>query len=470
MKDMSKKSVVIAILSAISMAVFAEEQVLASWQGGDDRPYIEAEGLVASNDLDSISTFNPTGQGSLDGDYGTFAGAPTSEGTFATGGFVAPAGSNVLNFTITNIGTVDYELTAFRFDGYRQYNGSAMPVISIVSGGGLTPGEIPFDTGLLPQKAGVSFAADDWDDVDLSLTGLEDNVLEAGESVTFRLVADGTAPNFTLDNVAVTGDIFIAPFKGLVMASWQGGDERPYIEGYGLVASNDLNSGSTFNASGQGSLDGDYGTFAGAPTSEGTFATGSFEAPIGSNVLNFTITNVGPLGYELEALHFDGYRQFNGSAMPEISVVEGGGITAGSLIFDTDLLPQKNGVSVVDVDDWDDIDIGLSGLTDNILEVGESVTFRMTAEGVAPKLSIDSVALTGFYAGSVGPVSGVVSNESIVMSWDGIADKYYAVERSTNLVSGVWVPVQTNITGLGTVSVTGDLSFISGFYRVVEEN
>lgn len=103
----------------------------------------------------------------------------------------------------------------------------------------------------------------------------------------------------------------------------------------------------------------------------------------------------------LEGFHFDTYSRFGRSPKNlEVSVLSGGGITAGTLLTTT----TSSGSGTMDASDGpNDYDIDLSGLADNILLAGESATFRMEWTGANPSTGsnggnnamIDNVAFIG---------------------------------------------------------------------------
>lgn len=145
-------------------------------------------------------------QGSNDGDYGSYTGLPSPVydgiGNAIIRASTANADGAFADFTITNTGVGDYELATFHFDVWRSYNDGAQFSAEVLAGGGITAGDLGAPT-LVPNFAVPAGGGDDYADVDLSLAGLADNILAAGESVTFR-IQRGAGAQLFLDNIGVT--------------------------------------------------------------------------------------------------------------------------------------------------------------------------------------------------------------------------------------------------------------------------
>ena len=140
-----------------------------------------------------------------------------------------------------------------------------------------------------------------------------------------------------------------------------------------------------------GSRDGDFGTIPGANTN------GSCMLARGDGVyLDITITNVSTLAYQIEGLHFDGWIRFNAYYVPAVSILPGGGLTAGNLI--TSGWTALGATPPPDADYTDADIILVDSLADSILDVGESVTFRIASTGAG--VFFDNVGITGSVDGA----------------------------------------------------------------------
>ncbi len=153
------------------------------------------------------------------------------------------------------------------------------------------------------------------------------------------------------------------------------------------------------------SADGDWGTFAGPPaasTVAGDGVTGEnlelSNATTGGTI-TFTITNNGNSDIELDGFHFDAYAFRPKAARTyELSVVSGD-ITNGVIYTSaSDEITSVGGA-------WDnlahdDISHSLSGLADNILEIGGTASFLLAFSGGAGDgsgghdLWVDNIAIT----------------------------------------------------------------------------
>lgn len=84
-------------------------------------------------------------------------------------------------------------------------------------------------------------------------------------------------------------------------------------------------------------------------------------------------------------------------------------------------------------------------------------------------------AVAGTYSAAavpedLGTLSSEMSGSSMIFTWSAAAGYDYALQKSTNLVNGSWESIQTNIIGVtGDLSVTGELSDVTGFFRIILE-
>ena len=141
---------------------------------------------------------------STDGTFGTLAGASNATGTSA--GIQVFTGSGALDFTIT-AGTNDLILESFNFDLGRKRNSSPRNWAAEIVSGPITAGSL--GSGGLSTLGGPG--PRDLQDFDRDLTGLADNVLEAGQTAVFRIaVSGGNGANDQrsyADNVALVGTV-----------------------------------------------------------------------------------------------------------------------------------------------------------------------------------------------------------------------------------------------------------------------
>lgn len=169
-----------------------------------------------------------------DGTYGTqmvegLGAAPTEAFRTATFGFLEET-NGTLAFTVTASAS-DLTLTSFSFDALRRFGGSAENFELSIASTALSAGVVAGGDGVIAQdSSNANFAADvAGNDFDISLAGLADNVLEAGESATFTLTITGggagaSGGNHTLfDNVGVFGDVAAIPEPSSALLALLGG-------------------------------------------------------------------------------------------------------------------------------------------------------------------------------------------------------------------------------------------------------
>lgn len=190
----------------------------------------EAESVVGSFDS-SGNNFGASG----DGTYGTqvvtgLGAAPaTAADRTAAFGFLEET-NGTLAFTVTASAS-DLTLTSFSFDALRRFGGSAENFELSIASTALSAGVVAGGSGVIAQdSSNANFAADvAGNDFDISLAGLADNVLEAGQSATFTLTItgggdDASGGNHTLfDNVGVFGDVAAIPEPSSALLALLGG-------------------------------------------------------------------------------------------------------------------------------------------------------------------------------------------------------------------------------------------------------
>lgn len=128
------------------------------------------------------------------------------------------ATGGTITFSISNNGTADINLEGFHLDAYAfRPHAARTYAVSIVGGGGITAGNIFTSIEDEITHVGGAWANDAHDDIDLSLSGLADHTLGAGEAVDILLAfSDGTGNgagghHLFVDNVAVSGTVVPEP-------------------------------------------------------------------------------------------------------------------------------------------------------------------------------------------------------------------------------------------------------------------
>ncbi|VGO12521.1 hypothetical protein PDESU_01074 [Pontiella desulfatans] len=180
---------------------------------------------------------------SNDGDWGTFAGPPSAS-TVTNADFEnlelpnATTGGTI-TFSITNNGLADIQLNAFHFDAYAFRPKAARAYsLSVLAGSDITVGTIYTSADDEISSVGGAWDNGAHDDIDLSLAGLADHTLAAGESVDFLLAfssGEGDAAgghDLWVDNVAVSQLVTVPPAappvlgfdmnEGDMVISWSG--------------------------------------------------------------------------------------------------------------------------------------------------------------------------------------------------------------------------------------------------------
>jgi hypothetical protein len=142
---------------------------------------------------------------SNDGTFGSLVeGAQLSQGAYLLLTTSTGTTNSYLRFTVTNESSEEYALTYLCFDAWRAYNSMNTYSVSIVGGDFASTNN--FSSGFftrfesLPAEGGGNY-----EDVDISLAALENNILAPEESVTFELSFNAATAGgqFYVDNVAV---------------------------------------------------------------------------------------------------------------------------------------------------------------------------------------------------------------------------------------------------------------------------
>jgi len=184
---------------------------------------------TSGSEAASVTNFGATGSADETGDWresnraasndGTFGedldDASTATGAASSGTYVGITGDGAYDFTIL-AGNDALVLEGFHFDAQRKRSNSPENWAVEVIAGDITLGAIA--NGTLNDVLGGP-GPSDHNDFDLSLAFLSDNVLEAGESATFRISFSGGNPTNTdqrtyLDNVAISGNLLNPPAPG----------------------------------------------------------------------------------------------------------------------------------------------------------------------------------------------------------------------------------------------------------------
>lgn len=195
-----------------------------TWSSGSEAA--SKTGLGATGLATEIGDWREASQAaSNDGTFGTslgndpiIAAASKVNNQTSSGTYIGRAGDGAYNFTIT-AGTEALSLDHFHFDAKRKRINSPENWVLEAISGGISKGVIA--QGILSDILGT-VGPTNHDDFDISLDGLFDNVLDAGESATFRLSFTGGNPTNTdqityLDNVAITGNY--AALSGYIASS-----------------------------------------------------------------------------------------------------------------------------------------------------------------------------------------------------------------------------------------------------------
>ena len=336
-------------------------------------------------------------------------------------------GNPYLTLTLNNTSGSSAFLDAFHFDAYRAFPSSVGETwtLEVLSGGGITAGVVASGTilndtadgttsGQLPANTGA-----DYRDISASLLALDDNILEDGASVTFKLIlSEGTngSSQTRVDNFAVTAIDPPQPPVGLVVSL-----DDLSTEGASLDMDSDAsgftgtlgNPGTTpgwslYSQNGFGSVDAGFGASTVGIADSTANATWqlhqvSWQNRSGEGVgsdpyLTLTVTNSSGATAELDGFHFDAYRSFGASvgATYTLEVLTGSGISEGEVASGT-IAAGPGNLAADTGGDYEDISVELFDLADRSLESGASVTFKLTFSAAtsdyAP-IRIDNFAVT----------------------------------------------------------------------------
>lgn len=210
-------SVLSAGLLAFTAAVTADADVLVvgweSWSANGRAHTQNGEDATGqSSPINGAIWFESNQGSSNDGTFGSVAGASTDTGPSSTGTYLrGGGGQGGYDFTVT-AGSNPIELTGFSFDTRKERTQSADDWTVTIISGPITNQQV--GSGSLGNVLGAN-GPSDHDDIDLDLSSLADNTLEAGQSATFRIFWTGgnglTNQDTYLDNVAIFGDFVPEP-------------------------------------------------------------------------------------------------------------------------------------------------------------------------------------------------------------------------------------------------------------------
>jgi hypothetical protein len=331
------------------------------------------------------------------------------------------------DFTVTDTGGIERDLTTFHFDAATLRPNSARNFELSVLSGDLTVGSVA--TGVVPSVAG---GVQDWSDFDIPLTGLVDRTLDANGTVTFRLEFTGGTPGSGghhqgLDNVAVAAKLPVLP--ATLIAGWDSwsSSSAPVstatVSGVTATAMASGTGGNWSNSDNNGrgsSKDMTWGSFDGNGDAA-NFATNqgpdnlTLTNGLSDGELTFTITNNGTGDVDLNSFHMDAVAFRPNAARTYALNVLSGDMTIGN-VFTSDAPASNNSTNAIthlggslltdDLDplthdQHDDIDIDMTGLSDHTLAPGESAVIQIafsngTGSGGGHHLFLDNVAFSGF--------------------------------------------------------------------------
>lgn len=418
---------------------FEPGTVIAGWDtwgsSGDNAPNV-TDGNTTGTASSGGFVLDSDRRASTDGTWGTLdtpAADTTADDNGDTVRLISGA-SGYYDFTLTDTGGLERDLTTFHFDsGTFRPNSARNFELSVLSGD-LTVGSVA--TGIVPSVVG---GTQDWSDFDIDLTGLSDRTLDANGTVTFRLEFTGGTVGAgghhqSLDNVAVTAEPPVLP-KTLI-AGWDifnsvtapaSTATAPGVTATATASANGGNWGNTDSGSDPGrgsSKDMTWGSFDGNGTAANLATTAGPDNLALTNgktegELTFTITNGGSDDLELDSFHMDALAFRPNAARSYALNVLSGDMTIGNVFTSeapvsdnsNNAITQLSGGLLTDDSDplthdqHDDIDIDLSGLADHTLASGESAVIQIsfsngTGSGGGHHLFLDNVAFSGSVAGT----------------------------------------------------------------------
>lgn len=200
-------------------------------------------------------------------------------------------------------------------------------------------------------------------------------------------------------------------------------------------------------------------------TLSGAISGAGWFTKVGTGTLSFSATNpyVGPTSVN-EGTLVGGSGAFSGST--KVSVAGGAGLVLQDVAV-------CNTSVMLSLDDTAALDLDYSG-TQVITGLSLDGGTNWLAEGVYDAAQLSSINASGAYTGTGSlevfvPDTLEINEGSLVLNWIGEYGASYTVESTTNLVSGAWVPVASNLVGVGQwLNYTGAVSDAAEFYRIIK--
>ncbi len=212
-----KKTYLITSIIGLAMAMSASAETLVgytSWnnpnKNPDNKPSFTQSYIFSKMSYSSTEAWSQAGadKGSGDGTYGTVEGADTANDKFNSGLKTSTDGA-YLDIHIKNTGADTLALNTFNFDAWREFKKSVRKwSLDVLEGSDIPVG--PVASGdFKAQRAKPVAGANDYEDVDVDLTGM---TLAPNQSATFRLSLNTTAGtlNTHIDSVAIAGSVIVA--------------------------------------------------------------------------------------------------------------------------------------------------------------------------------------------------------------------------------------------------------------------
>lgn len=271
----------------------------------------------------------------------------------------------------------------------------------------------------------------------------------------------------TFDSATTPSATFMSNVTVTATASAVGGTANWSFEGGG--------------SAGRGSSkDGTWGTHEGPPTASTNTTTSSANLALTNGKtdgeITFTIVNSGTADLDLGAFHFDAVAfRPNAARTYELRVLAGSSISTGVVYKSaTKAITSLNGNLLTDDadplthDQHDDIDIDMSGLADNTLEVGGTAIIQLafsdgTGSGGGHHLFVDNIGLS--LVGQSIPlepnppvISTSMSGSDLIVSWT--SPSTFTLQTRSSLLFGNWKNYPGGSTSPVTIPMTNAVEFL----------
>lgn len=212
--------------------------VIAGWDAFDSAgsPTVtvvatDITATAAASSSGSIGTGEGTSRGSsADGTWGNSSSITPAPSTAAGTGtdqnwtIFNGAANGQMTITITNTGSTAYDLSSFHMDtaAFRP-NAPRTYTLNVLTGSDISIGTVfTSATDAITSLGGSIPAGNDFhDDIDISLAGLGDHTLDAGEVAILQIAfSDGSGSggghHLWVDNIAVSGDLVPEPSAAIL--------------------------------------------------------------------------------------------------------------------------------------------------------------------------------------------------------------------------------------------------------------